>query len=760
LIAEHLEAVERGEIRRLMVMCPPRHGKALEVTTPIPTPQGWVRIGDLRSGDSIFGDDGRPCRVVAVSPVWRDRPLYRISTKQGAEVFADGEHDWRVRLDRKRPRWIVRNSQYLAARTSPRRALIACQGVLDLPELTLPIDPYVLGVWLGDGHNRQATITQHPDDAVFIRDEFGRRGYPTTDRRTYCTFGVLGDFLLKLRASGVLRNKHVPPQYLRASIAQRLDLLRGLIDTDGHVAPDGQIEYCSVELGLAQSTHELICSLGCKATIIEGRSRLNGVDHGSKYRVMFYMAGAASLPRKAAKCRDGEKHCGHYVKAERVGIGDTVCIQVDSPNRMFLCGRAMLPTHNSELVSRKFPAWYIGRNPHRDVISASYGSDLANDFGRDVRNIVASPEYRELFPQVRLAADSQAKDRWHVSGGGGYVAAGVGTTITGRGAHLFIIDDPVKDRVDAESEKARQDVWDWYVSVAHSRMEKNGAIILCLTRWHEDDLAGRLVSQEAEGGVKWVKLILPAITADGAALWPEKYPLEVLHEIRSLDEYTWASLYEQRPRPLGGSFFSEASLLVDGQPVEMPTALWSTFAIVDTAMKSGKQHDGLAVTYFGLVLDDTLGYSLVVLDWDLKQMEGALLETWLPTVFEYLEALALECRAVHGSRGARIEDKGSGTVLLQQAANHGWDATAIESKLTAMGKSERAINVSGYVHQGQVKFTRRAYERVITFKGTTKNHLLSQILSFRPGSQENASDDSLDTWTYGVSIALGNPDGF
>ena len=123
----------------------------------------------------------------------------------------------------------------------------------------------------------------------------------------------------------------------------------------------------------------------------------------------------------------------------------------------------------------------------------SYGSELATDFGRDVRNIVDSPEYKCLSPSVKLAADSQAKDRWNISGGGGYVAAGVGTSITGRGANLFIIDDPIKDRATAESETYRNGVWDWYRSVAYSACSPARSIVLIQTRWHEGDLAGRLL---------------------------------------------------------------------------------------------------------------------------------------------------------------------------------------------------------------------------------------------------------------------------
>jgi hypothetical protein len=187
------------------------------------------------------------------------------------------------------------------------------------------------------------------------------------------------------------------------------------------------------------------------------------------------------------------------------------------------------PRHGkSELVSRRFPAWYLGRNPDRQVISASYGADLAADFGRDVRNIVASPEFTVLFGGVGLAEDSGAKHRWHTNRGGSYVAAGVGTAITGRGADILNIDDPTKDREAAESVLVREATWGWYTSTAYTRLMPGGAVILTMTRWHQDDLAGRLLAEQESGGDRWEILSLPALDDDGSALWPERYDVDAL----------------------------------------------------------------------------------------------------------------------------------------------------------------------------------------------------------------------------------------
>ncbi len=217
----------------------------------------------------------------------------------------------------------------------------------------------------------------------------------------------------------------------------------------------------------------------------------------------------------------------------------------------------MPPRHGkSELASKRFPAWCLGRNAHRQIIAASYNSDLASDFGRHVRNIVAAPEFMSVFPEVSLAADSQAANRMNTNRGGAYVAAGVGTAITGRGADIALIDDPFKDREEADSERRRDLVWDWYRSTLYTRLMPGGAVVLIQTRWHEDDLAGRLLAQEPD---QWDVLELPAISDAGEALWPEWYNLPALERIKAtVGPREWSALYQQRPQPDDGTFFQRA----------------------------------------------------------------------------------------------------------------------------------------------------------------------------------------------------------
>jgi len=208
----------------------------------------------------------------------------------------------------------------------------------------------------------------------------------------------------------------------------------------------------------------------------------------------------------------------------------------------------------------------------------------------------------------------------------------------------------------------------------------------------------------------------------------------------------------------GSAFFSESSLLENGQPVDVPGRTDQVFAVIDTALKDNLEHDGTAVIYCCKTI---IGESapLVILDWDVLQIEGALLEQWLPSVQMRLEQLAAQTRARQGSLGMWIEDKASGIVLIQQSHRRGLPVTAIDSKLTSLGKEGRSLSVSGYVYRGDVKVSRPAFEKVVNYKGQSRNHLLGQVCGFRMG-QKDGPRDLLDCFTYAVAIALGNNEGY
>jgi len=249
----------------------------------------------------------------------------------------------------------------------------------------------------------------------------------------------------------------------------------------------------------------------------------------------------------------------------------------------------MPPRHGkSELVSRKLPAFIFGKNPDSQIIATSYSADLAQRMNRDVQRIIDSPVYGEVFPDtvlygknirtVRNGAYMRNSDIFEIVGHrGAYRSAGVGGGITGMGANYIIVDDPIKNREEASSAVYRAKLWEWYTSTLYTRQEKNGAILVTLTRWHEDDLAGRLLEQinKNKDAEKWEVLLLPALCEaedchpqeprqEGEALWPDKYDCNALAKIRAtIGANQWAALYQQRPRPAEGGMYFKRSQIGD-----------------------------------------------------------------------------------------------------------------------------------------------------------------------------------------------------
>jgi len=215
----------------------------------------------------------------------------------------------------------------------------------------------------------------------------------------------------------------------------------------------------------------------------------------------------------------------------------------------------MAPRHGkSKLSSELFPSWYLGRNPTRRILSLSYGQDLADVFGRSVRNYIRTPTHTALFPECQLSSDSNSIKRFNTTVNGGYTTIGVGGGTTGRGADLLLLDDLIKDREQADSPVYRESLIDWYKSVARTRLQPGGSIVLVQTRWGTSDFVAWLLSETAHEN--WEVISLPAIALQndplgrlpGEALWPEAYPLEALEQIReTLGSRDWTALYQQSP---------------------------------------------------------------------------------------------------------------------------------------------------------------------------------------------------------------------
>ncbi len=233
----------------------------------------------------------------------------------------------------------------------------------------------------------------------------------------------------------------------------------------------------------------------------------------------------------------------------------------ESPRLMLF----MPPRHGkSTLASVAFPAWHLGRHPNHEFISCSYSGSLAMNFSRKVRHLLREQVYKKIFEDSRLDKDSQSVESWNTTQGGGYVAAGVGGGITGKGANVLLIDDPVKNREDAESDNNRDAIWDWYTSTAYTRLSPGGGILVILTRWHDDDLAGRLLRTAEDGADQWEVVKYPALAeaeeefrSMGDALHPERYNADALEQIRkAIGPRDWSALYQQNPVSDEGDYFS------------------------------------------------------------------------------------------------------------------------------------------------------------------------------------------------------------
>jgi predicted phage terminase large subunit-like protein len=314
----------------------------------------------------------------------------------------------------------------------------------------------------------------------------------------------------------------------------------------------------------------------------------------------------------------GEHHFQIANALEKVERGEIDRLMIFAP-----------PRHTkSELSSRRFVAWHMGRNPTHQIISATYSGELANMFGYDVRAVMQSQEYANVFENVTLAPDSKAVGTWRTNHYGVYVSVGVGGAITGKGAHIALIDDPVKNREEADSQVIRDKTWNWYKSTLYTRLMPKGAIIVILTRWHEDDLAGRLLQEQEHGGDQWHIVNLPAINKAGAALWPKWYPIEALQRIKSaVQGREWSALYMQNPTPEEGDFFRRQWFKrYDKLPAKLNYYMASDYAVSD---------DGGDFTEHGIIGLDSDENLYIVDWWHGQESANSWIESGIDLVLKY-----------------------------------------------------------------------------------------------------------------------------
>ena len=349
----------------------PAMGKALALDTPIPTPDGWTTMGDVRVGDRCFDESGRPCTVTYISPVYTDRTCYRVEFDDGSSLVADAEHQWSVARHDEPSRVLTTQQLVDEGVRDPgwgHRWFVPLTEPLQFEDRELPVDPYVLGCWLGSGHGRGSGMTVGDDDISHFEAEFAMAGYPlvhrggieyaTSPARRSPAWPAQRVLARELDEAGLFAgtDKHIPAAYARASFKQRLSLLQGVLDAEGDVNLRGEAELCVSNRRLCEQARELVCSLGHKpGQIHEKQIRLLGGRTVSAWRFswtpldpVFRLERKAELLGQLGSRRHTATASRRAISAIRPVESMRVrCITVDSPSHLYLAGESMIPTHNT-----------------------------------------------------------------------------------------------------------------------------------------------------------------------------------------------------------------------------------------------------------------------------------------------------------------------------------------------------------------------------------------------------------------------------
>lgn len=365
----------------------------------------------------------------------------------------------------------------------------------------------------------------------------------------------------------------------------------------------------------------------------------------------------------------------------------------------------MPPRHGkSRCASVEFPSWHLGNYPKHEIIETCYGASLAMDFSRQVRERLREDSYRALFPGTQLSKETQGAEMWRTTSNGGMLAAGVGGPITGKGAHVLIIDDPVKNSEEAESELIRQSHWDWYTTTAYTRLAPGGGVLVIQTRWHDDDLSGRLETRmKTKEGDAFEIVRYPAVAeadedsrSKGEALHPARYPIEALDRIkRTVGPRVWSSLYQQNPQPEEGAFFREEDFrYYDGA---LPPKL-TPFQAGDLAIGKKEVNDRTVLGIGALDPDGNLWIPDVQMGrWDAKEISDEVIaqyQKYNPQV------TGLEKSHIQMTMGPFLEER-----IRRQKL---WGLHIVELPTGNRDKQTRARTLQGLMRQGKVFFPRDA----------------------------------------------------
>ena len=415
----------------------------------------------------------------------------------------------------------------------------------------------------------------------------------------------------------------------------------------------------------------------------------------------------------------------------------------------------MPPRHTkSEFASHLFPAYLLGKNPKLKIIEATHTSDLAVNFGRKVRDLIDGEEYHELFPDTELKSDSRSAGKWLTNKGGEYYAAGIGGALAGRGADLFIIDDPHSEQ-DAMSDKAMDDAYEWFMAGPRQRLQPGGAIVIVMTRWSKKDLTGRLIKKMAQdkGADQWQVIEFPAILPSGNPLWKEFWKLEELESIKaSVSPSKWAAQYMQRPTGEGISIIPKDWFKIWEE--EKPPKCDYLIQSYDTAFLKSERADYTAITTWGVwypegKIGDEMYQGndahLILIDCIKERFD-----------FPELKAEALRLYEFWNPDTVIIEAKASGIPLVQELRRVGIPVNTF-SPGKGQDKIARLNSVSPIFQDGRVwvpdnRWGEELMEEVSDFPGGENDDLVDAttlaLARFREGGFLQLTSDYFETEEY------------
>lgn len=404
-------------------------GEALALDTLVATPSGFVRMGDIQVGDIVIGGDGLPCTVTTVFPVLENRPCFLLDIS-GVSIVADANHKWTTsthverNYEARMPRVYegVRTTEQLASTLTVEKGYpVSNHAVRIVPVVgtysdALPVSPYTLGLWLGDGTAKGATITSHTDDQPHVRARVEADGYVTTDNKTRYTFGVTKGLLVALRSANILKNKHIPEEYFHASLDQRMALLHGLMDSDGTISVRGQAEFDNTNKVLIDGVARLVAGLGIKHGGVkyrEGGRKISGTEYvaSDAYRITFTTSLAVtSLPRKSERTKKyHSEEKWRYVKSiVSVTSVPVRCIAVDSPDNTFVVTEQYVRTHNSGLMNVTPPSERPLYEPSKRRVTFANGN-TCTAFTADEPDSLRGPQFTHAWGD-EVAAWRQTPD--------------------------------------------------------------------------------------------------------------------------------------------------------------------------------------------------------------------------------------------------------------------------------------------------------------------------------------------------------------